>query len=259
MSEDVKYLLPENRIPKAWYNIAADLPQPLPPPLHPGTAKAGRAGRSCADFPDGADRAGSVGRARDRDPRAGARRLQAVAAVAALPRAPSRAPARYPGAASTTNMRASRRPAATSPTPRSPQAFYNQARPASGSSRPRPAPGSGAPRSPSPAQFFGLEVQSLHGQGELRPKALPARADGDLWRHRASPARATRPTAGRAILAEVARIRPAASASPSRKRSKSRPRTPTPKYALGWVLNHVLMHQTVIGIEAIEQMEMAGD
>jgi tryptophan synthase beta chain len=31
------------------------------------------------------------------------------------------------------------------------------------------------------------------------------------------------------------------------------------KYSLGSVLNHVLLHQTVIGIEALEQMEMAGD
>ena len=29
------------------------------------------------------------------------------------------------------------------------------------------------------------------------------------------------------------------------------------KYALGSVLNHVLMHQTVVGQEAIEQMELA--
>jgi tryptophan synthase beta chain len=31
------------------------------------------------------------------------------------------------------------------------------------------------------------------------------------------------------------------------------------KYALGSVLNHVLMHQTVIGLEAQKQMEIAGD
>ncbi len=31
------------------------------------------------------------------------------------------------------------------------------------------------------------------------------------------------------------------------------------KYALGSVLNHVLMHQTVIGLEAVQQMEKAGD
>ena len=31
------------------------------------------------------------------------------------------------------------------------------------------------------------------------------------------------------------------------------------KYALGSVLNHVLLHQTVIGQEAMAQLEMAGD
>jgi len=35
--------------------------------------------------------------------------------------------------------------------------------------------------------------------------------------------------------------------------------TPETKYSLGSVLNHVLMHQTVIGLEAIKQMEKAGD
>jgi tryptophan synthase beta chain len=32
-----KFLLEENKMPKNWYNIQADLPVPLPPPLHPGT------------------------------------------------------------------------------------------------------------------------------------------------------------------------------------------------------------------------------
>ena len=31
------------------------------------------------------------------------------------------------------------------------------------------------------------------------------------------------------------------------------------KYTLGSVLNHILLHQTVIGQEAIKQLEMAGD
>jgi tryptophan synthase beta chain len=34
---------------------------------------------------------------------------------------------------------------------------------------------------------------------------------------------------------------------------------PEAKYALGSVLNHVLMHQTIIGLEALKQMEKAGD
>ena len=31
------------------------------------------------------------------------------------------------------------------------------------------------------------------------------------------------------------------------------------RYALGSVLNHVLMHQSIIGLEALKQMEMAED
>ena len=34
-----RYYLPEEKMPKAWYNLAADLPVPLPPPLHPGTGQ----------------------------------------------------------------------------------------------------------------------------------------------------------------------------------------------------------------------------
>ena len=35
--ETIQYNLPPKRIPLAWYNIAADLPKPMAPPLHPGT------------------------------------------------------------------------------------------------------------------------------------------------------------------------------------------------------------------------------
>ena len=37
MSKTVKYELSEDRMPGHWYNLAADLPEPLAPPLHPGT------------------------------------------------------------------------------------------------------------------------------------------------------------------------------------------------------------------------------
>ncbi|MCY7418159.1 MAG: TrpB-like pyridoxal-phosphate dependent enzyme, partial [Chloroflexi bacterium] len=37
--QQTKFILPEDRIPRAWYNIAADLPTPPPPPLHPGTGQ----------------------------------------------------------------------------------------------------------------------------------------------------------------------------------------------------------------------------
>jgi tryptophan synthase beta chain len=37
--ETIKYLLDEANMPKAWYNLAADFTEPLPPILHPGTGQ----------------------------------------------------------------------------------------------------------------------------------------------------------------------------------------------------------------------------
>ena len=39
MDKRTKFVLDEEEIPKQWYNIQADLPEPLPPVLHPATAK----------------------------------------------------------------------------------------------------------------------------------------------------------------------------------------------------------------------------
>ena len=39
MSDQVKYVLDESKLPEAWYNLASDLPEPLPPVLHPGTGQ----------------------------------------------------------------------------------------------------------------------------------------------------------------------------------------------------------------------------
>ena len=55
------------------------------------------------------------------------------------------------------------------------------------------------------------------------------------------------------------RIRPAASASRSAKRSRTPATHSDTNYALGSVLNHVLLHQTRSGIEAKKQMAMAGE
>ena len=75
-----KFLLDESELPTQWYNVIPDLPSPPPPPLHPGTHAAGRARRSRAAVPDGADRAGGHRRQLRRHPRRRARRLPAVAA-----------------------------------------------------------------------------------------------------------------------------------------------------------------------------------
>ncbi len=40
--QQTKFILPEDRIPRAWYNINADLPVPLSPPLNPMTKQPAR-------------------------------------------------------------------------------------------------------------------------------------------------------------------------------------------------------------------------
>ena len=37
MAERTKFILDESELATHWYNIQADLPEPLPPVLHPGT------------------------------------------------------------------------------------------------------------------------------------------------------------------------------------------------------------------------------
>ena len=69
---------------------------------------------------------------------------------------------------------------------------------------------------------------------------------------------ATSPRPAGAILAENPDT-PAPSASRSARRSRSPPQDPETNYALGSVLNHVLLHQTVIGEEALLQFATVGE
>jgi hypothetical protein len=52
VNETIKYLLDESRIPRFWYNIAADLPSAPPPVLHPGTLKSVTASDLSVLFPE---------------------------------------------------------------------------------------------------------------------------------------------------------------------------------------------------------------
>ena len=98
-------------------------------------------------------------------------------------------------------------------------------------------------------------VRGVHGRLELRPEALPALDDGDVGRDRAPLALRTT-EAGRSQAAHADRL---AGHRDLRGGRGGRAATRGTNYALGSVLNHVLLHQTVIGQEAIAQMEQAGD
>jgi tryptophan synthase beta chain len=69
----------------------------------------------------------------------------------------------------------------------------------------------------------------------------------ETWGAEVVPSPSDRTRAGRAIL-EQAPTRPAAWGLPSARPWRTRRPTRTPKYSLGSVLNHVLLHQTVIGL-----------
>ena len=128
MSEQTKYLMGENRIPHAWYNIVADLPSPPPPVLHPGTGQPVGPDDLAPLFPM-ALIGQEVSAERHIEIPTPVRDIyRHVAPNSALPRPAARAGARNDRRASSTNTRASALPAATSRTPPSPRLFTTRKR-----------------------------------------------------------------------------------------------------------------------------------
>lgn len=80
----------------------------------------------------------------------------------------------------------------------------------------------------------------------------------NTWGATVFPSPSTNTEAGRKILAEHPDS-PGALGIAISEAVEQAAKDPETKYALGSVLNHVLTHQTIIGQEAIKQMEMAGD
>ena len=102
--------------------------------------------------------------------------------------------------------------------------------------------------------LFGLECEVFMVGSIVRPEALPALDDADLGRDRAP--LAVGPDASPA--ARRPRTRPARWGSRSPRPSRSPRSDEDTNYALGSVLNHVLLHQTVIGQEAIAAARARG-
>ena len=146
----------------------------------PGNGQAGRAGRSLAALSDGADRPGSERRTAYRDPAAGPRHLPHVAPDAAVPRPAAREGARHERAHFLQIRGGEPR--------RQPQAEHRgrpgllqqgRGRQEARDRNRRRAVGLVARLR---RRFVRPRSQGLHGQGLLQPEALPAGADGDLWR-----------------------------------------------------------------------------
>jgi tryptophan synthase beta chain len=255
MPDSLKYLLEERRLPTAWYNLTADLPSPPPPVLHPGTHQPVGPGDLEPLFPMAligqevsTDReieipepVRAVYRLWRPTPLFRARRLEAVLQT------PAKIYYKYEGVSPTGSHK---------PNTAVAQAFYNKEAGVS-----RLATETGAGQWGSSLAFagdvFGLSVDVFMVRVSYDQKPY-RRALMQTYGARclASPSEET--AAGRAILAERADHPGSLGIAISEAVEVAAQRADT-KYALGSVLNHVLLHQTVIGIEALAQMEMAGD
>ena len=255
MADVIKFLLSEEQIPKSWYNIVADLPSPPPPPLHPGTLQPLGPDDLAPLFPMAlimqevsADREIDIpGPVREiykqwrPSPLYRARRLEKVLDT------PAKIYYKYEGVSPAGSHK---------PNTAVAQAFYNRE-----AGITKIATETGAGQWGSALAFagalFGIEVQVFMVKVSYQQKPY-RRALMETYGARciASPSMET--NVGRAILAKSPDSTGSLGIAISEAVEVAATREDT-KYALGSVLNHVLLHQTVVGQEAVKQMEMAGD
>ena len=254
MKDSVKYLLPEDRIPRAWYNIAADLPAPLAPPLHPGTGKPIGPDDLAPLFPM-ALIAQEVSAEREIEIPEPVRDIYKLWRPAPLYRAhrlekaldtPARIFYKYEGVSP---------PGSHKPNTAVPQAFYNKE---AGIKKLSTETGAGQWGSSLAfaGQIFGLEVKVYmvkvsYNQKPYRRALMETYGATCI----ASPSNETE--SGKAILAQDPNSPGSLGIAISEAVEVAAQNADT-NYSLGSVLSHVLIHQSVIGIEALEQMEMAG-
>ncbi|MEO8039655.1 MAG: TrpB-like pyridoxal phosphate-dependent enzyme, partial [Betaproteobacteria bacterium] len=255
MTDSVKYVLDESRIPKHWYNLMADLPSPPPAVLHPGTLQPIGPDDLAPLFPMSlimqevsTDReieiptpVREVYRQWRPSPLYRARRLEKALQT------PARIYYKYEGVSPAGSHK---------PNTAVAQAFYNKE---AGVKRISTETGAGQWGSSLAfaGALFGLEIQVFMVRVSYDQKPY-RRALMETYGARciASPSMET--NFGRALLATSPGNNGSLGIAISEAVEIAASREDT-KYALGSVLNHVLLHQTVIGQEAIAQMELAND
>jgi len=253
--DTIKTLLDEDQLPKFWYNIQADLPIPAPAVLHPGTLQPITPADLEPLFPTAliqqevtTEREIEIPKpVRDiyrqwrPSPLYRARRLERALDT------PARIYYKYEGVSPAGSHK---------PNTAVAQAFYNKE---AGVKRLTTETGAGQWGSSLSfaGALFGLDVlvymvKVSYFQKPYR-RALMEAFGGRVI---ASPSDTT--ASGRAILAE----HPDSTGSLGIAISEAvevAAQDPDCKYALGSVLNHVLLHQTIIGLEAMAQFEKVGD
>ncbi|HWP25096.1 MAG TPA: TrpB-like pyridoxal phosphate-dependent enzyme [Xanthobacteraceae bacterium] len=255
MSGQTKYTLDETGIPKSWYNLIADLPKPLPPVLHPGTKQpVGPADLeplfpmelilqevSAERYIDIPEPIRDVYRMWRPTPLMRARRLEEMLGT------PAKIYYKYEGVSP---------PGSHKPNTAVAQAWYNKQ---AGIKRLSTETGAGQWGSSLAfaGALFGIEVTVFQVRVSYDQKPY-RRALMETYGARCLPSPSTETDAGRAILAKDPK-NPGSLGIAISEAVEMAAKDPAVKYSLGSVLNHVLLHQTVIGQEAIKQLEIAGD
>jgi tryptophan synthase beta chain len=255
MSDTVKYLLEEKDIPTHWYNIMSDLPEPMAPPLHPGTGKPIGPEDLAPLFPmelikqevsaeryiEIPDEVRDIYKQWRPTPLFRARRLEKALGT------PAKIYYKYEGVSPAGSHK---------PNTAIPQAYYNKAEGIT-----KLATETGAGQWGSSLAFagalFGIQVDVYMVKVSFQQKPYrKALMESYGARCIASPSNET--NAGRAILEKSPDSTGSLGIAISEAVEVAATRDDT-KYALGSVLNHVLMHQTIVGQEAMKQLAMAGD
>jgi len=255
MSDQVKFVLDESHLPEAWYNLVSDLPEQPPPVLHPGTGEPVGPDDLAPLFPMQIilqevatdqyvpipEEVRSVYRQWRPTPLYRARRLEQALGT------PARIYYKYEGVSPTGSHK---------PNTAVAQAFYNKQEGVS-----RLTTETGAGQWGSALAFaggiFGLEVDVYMVKVSYEQKPY-RRGLIEAFGARCVPSPSQETKSGRAILAEHPDSTGSLGIAISEAVETAAMREDT-KYSLGSVLNHVLMHQTVIGQEAQLQLEQADD
>jgi len=253
--EENRIILSEKEMPTVWYNVLADLPRPLDPPLHPATMQPVKPEDLEPIFPKSLieqevssiryiDIPGEVldiYRLWRPTPLVRARKLEAFLQT------PARIYYKYEGASPAGSHK---------PNTAVAQAYYNKK---DGTRRLTTETGAGQWGSAlaMACQFFGLEctVYMVRVSYEQKPYR---RVLMHTWGAEVYPSPSDRTRAGRDILARDPQSLGSLGIAIS-EAIEDAVTTPHSKYSLGSVLNHVLLHQTIIGEEAKLQLEKAGE
>ncbi|MEJ2470169.1 MAG: TrpB-like pyridoxal phosphate-dependent enzyme [Desulfuromonadales bacterium] len=250
-----KILLREDQLPRQWYNIIPDMPGPMAPVIHPGTLQPVTPDDLLPLFPMGLieqevsqqrwidipEEVLDIYRLWRPSPLYRAHKLEQALGT------PAKIYYKYEGVSPAGSHK---------PNTAVPQAYYNKI---FGTKRIASETGAGQWGSSIAlaCQHFGLEctvymVKVSYGQKPYRKSMM------QLWGADVYPSPSDRTNAGRAILAKDPDSPGSLGIAISEAVEDAATHEDT-RYSLGSVLNHVCTHQTVIGLEAKEQLKMAGD